>query len=275
MRNKERWIKSLLIGAIVSGMHVFLASFFQNEKFQEALGPSILFQTDLYLPALFFVGWLIYTLLTYSYFLVDFRMPGPKGIKVTQFVMCELLIWLLYGSEPLPHIVGSDWIVTPLKLIILFMVQGKFLKLFLARERLMYRPKPFFYPRGLAVFSLVFALFRLVSYAGFDIYSLDDTQLIISLTWSATMGLGIGLSFSVLQRFLLRQDRQGKTIQFALIFFALNSIGYHAFVVLRYDVGLPDIIIRSSMDILAVWLATYIVVNWQVEEGSAVSASGS
>lgn len=275
MRNKERWIKSLLSGVVISGVRVILASFFQNEEFQEALGPSILFQTDLYLPVLFLVGWPIYTLLTYSYFLVDFRMPGPKGIKVTQFVMCELLIWLLYSSEPLPHIVGSVLIVALLKTIILFMVQGKLLKLFLARERLMYRPNPFFYPRGLAVFSLVFALFRLISYAGLDIYSLDDTQLIFSLTWSAAMGFGIGLSFSVLQRFLLRQDRQGKTIQFALIFFALNSIAYHTFNVLRYDVGLSDIIIRSGMDILAVWLATYIVVQWQIEEGSAVSASGS
>lgn len=270
MRNNERWIKSILIGAIISGLRVLLTSWFPNGTVQAILEPSPLYKTGLYLPILFFIGWIIYSLMTYSYLLIDFRMPGPKNFKVYQFVLCELLIWLLYSSEPLPHIIGMDWLVTPLKHMILFLVQALLLKLLLARERLMYQPKQLFYPRGLAIFAIIFALFRLVSYVGFGIYALADSQLIFSITWSLTMGFAIGLCFSVLQRYLLRQDRKGKASQFSLKFFALNSVGYHLFFILRYDISLADIITRSGIDILAVWMAAYIVVNWQVEEGTPV-----
>lgn len=271
MRNKQRWLRSLLIGLVMAVVHVLLVILFPNESIQAILEPSYFYQNDLYLPAIFIVGTMIYSLMTYSYFLIDFRLPGTKAMKSMQFFLCQAIIWLIYSSEPLPHIVGIEAVITPLKLIVIFMVQALLIQYFIARERLMYQSKPFFYPRSLAIFTLVFGLFRLVSYVGFDIYALEDSQLMISVTWSLVMGCGIGLAFNVLQRYLLRQDRVGKVKQFTLMFFALNSIGYHLFILLRYNVDIVDVLTRCGLDILAVGLASYIVIHWQVEEGSKVS----
>ena len=86
------------------------------------------------------------------------------------------------------------------------------------------------------------------------------------------MGLAIGLSFSTLQRYLIRQDQKGKANLFSLQFFALLSIGYHVFIILSYDVSWLDMITRCALDIFAVWLATFIILYFQINEKSELSS---
>lgn len=269
MRNK-RWIYSAFIGSVMSLLHVLMEMWFPNPSFQAILEDGFAVQQGFYYPLLFVIYLVIYTVLTYAYYLVDFRLPGPKGTKATMFVISELLIILVYGAEPMPHIVDSDWVINPLKAILIFMVQGQLIYRLLARQRLMYKPKPFFYTRGLHVYIAVFAIFRFMSYMGLGIYGPEDKQLPAAILWSGILGLAIGLSFGALQRYITRQNQLGKTNQFTLGFFMWLALTNYGMMYLQYNVGLLDFIARVGMDILAVWLATFIVLHWQINERTPV-----
>lgn len=269
---RKHWINSIVIGGAMASLLVVMTLWFTNPSFQAILEPSFFFKQGLYPILLFLLSWLFFTLLTMFYERIDFRLPGSKGFKATLYVISELLIIFLYVSEPLPHRVDLDWILNPLKLLILFMLQGKLIQHLLVRERLMYRPKPFFYTRGLLVYMITFILFRLIIYLGFNGYQVPQSHLGISVMWSGIMGLAIGLSFSTLQRYLIRQDQKGKANLFALQFFALLSIGYHVFIILSYDVSWLDMITRCALDIFAVWLATFIILYFQINEKSELSS---
>ncbi|WP_419971468.1 hypothetical protein [Aerococcus viridans] len=271
MRNRnKRWLYSGFIASVMSLLHVMLEMWFPNPSFQAILGDGLAVQQGFYYPALFIIYLVIYTFMTYAYYLVDFRLPGTKGTKVTLYVISELLIFLVYRAEPMPHLVEMDWVINPIKAILIFMVQGQLIYRLMARQRLMYKPKPFFYTRGLHVYILVFAIMRLVAYLGLDIYGPDDGQLPVAILWSGIMGLAIGLSFGAIQRYIIRQNQIGKTNQFALQFFAWIAVGNYAMVYLRYDVGIFDLLARLGLDIAAVWIATFIVLHWQINERTPI-----
>ncbi|MCZ0717540.1 hypothetical protein [Aerococcus kribbianus] len=268
---KQRLLHSAIIGGLMAALFVVFSLFFANASFQAILANSVFVETGTYYPLLFLGAWLAFSVMTYHYFLIDFRLPGPKSFKATLYVVSQLLILLLYVSEPLPHRVDLDWLVNPLKLVILFMVQGKLIQSLLARERLMYRPKPFFYPRGILVYMLTFTLFRMLTYWGLDGYQASHDMFGISLMWTLSMGLAIGLSFSTIQRYLLRQDQKGKSQAFALSFFASYSIAYHAYMLLTYQLSWWDMVSRCALDVFAVWLATWIILYFQINERQEIT----
>lgn len=271
MRNRnKRWLYSGFIASVMSLLHVMLEMWFPNPSFQAILGDGLAVQQGFYYPALFIIYLVIYTFMTYAYYLVDFRLPGTKGTKVTLYVISELLIFLVYRAEPMPHLVEMDWVINPIKAILIFMVQGQLIYRLMARQRLMYKPKPFFYTRGLHVYILVFAIMRLVEYVGLDIYGPDDGQLPAAVLWSGILGLAIGLSFGAIQRYIIRQNQIGKTNQFSLQFFAWIAVANYAMMYLRYDIGIFDLLARLGLDIAAVWIATFIVLHWQINERTPV-----
>lgn len=267
---KKRLIYSAFIGSVMSLLHVLLEMWFPNPTFQAVLEDNFLVNVGLYYPALFLVYFIVYFFMTFAYYLIDFRLPGTKGSKAILFVISELIIFMVYRAEPLPHLLEVDWIVNPIKVILVFMLQGPLIYRLLARQRLMFKPKPFFYTRGLYVYVAVFALFRYVSYMTLDIYGPEDSQMAVAVLWSGVMGLAIGLAFGALQRYIVRQNRMGKTNQFALRFFAWIAVANYAMMYLRYDIGMIDFIARVGLDVLAVWLATFIVLYFQINERTPV-----
>lgn len=267
----KRFLTSGVIGGVLATVFVLMQLAFPNPSFQVILAPSFLREQSAYPIVLFGMFWVIVTLLTHSYHLIDFRLSGSKNFKAILFVVSEMLIILLYVSEPLPHRVDLDWLLNPLKLCVLFLIQGKAIQLFMARERLKQLPKPFFYTRGLLIYMITFSLFRMVTYVGFGGYQMDSQHVGLSLFWALTMGLAIGLAFSALQRFFIRQDRKGKAQCFTFGFFALMSVGYHLFMILTYDVSWGDMFMRCCLDILAVWLATTLILYFQIDEKAPLS----
>ena len=94
MRNRnKRWLYSGFIASVMSLLHVMLEMWFPNPSFQAILGDGLAVQQGFYYPALFIIYLVIYTFMTYAYYLVDFRLPGTKGTKVTLYVISELLIF--------------------------------------------------------------------------------------------------------------------------------------------------------------------------------------
>lgn len=267
IQNKRRLL-SIGIGGLMALFLVILTLWFSNPSFQAILAASIFVKQGTYPLLLFLFSWLVFSLATYAYTKIDFRLPGSRGFKTTLFVISELLIVLLYVSEPLPHRIDLDWVLNPLKVILLFLFQAKCIQYFLAEERLMYRPKPFFYTRGLSIYMFSFTAFRLVTYVGLDGYQLPDGQIGASLSWSLAMGFAIGLAFSSVQRYLIRQDKKGKTLLFTFYFFAVFSIGYHTYLGLTYQIAWFDLFSRCSLDIIAVALATWIVLYFQIDARS-------
>lgn len=269
MRNK-RLIYSAFIGSVMSLLHVMLEMWFPNPSFQAILKNGLAVQQGFYYPVLFIIYFIVYTMLTFSYYLIDFRLPGPRKVKALLFVISELIIILVYRAEPMPHLIQTDWVINPIKTLLIFMVQGPLIYRLLSRQRLMFKPKPFFYTRGLYVYALVFAIFRLIAYTAFGVYGPEAEQLPPAILWAGIMGLAIGLAFSALQRYIARQNQMGKTNQFTFQFFAWIALANYAMLYLRYDIGIVDFIARMGMDILAVWLATFIVLHWQINERTPV-----
>ncbi|MDK6233946.1 hypothetical protein ACX3VT_02230 [Aerococcus sanguinicola] len=228
-------------------------------------------------PAPFATGWpywlyfvlimgLAFTLMTKAYDLIDLRLPGNAFYKTVVYVACELLLWLLYTAEPLPHLDLASLTINLLKGFIIFLVQYQLIRRYLATERYHYQRKAFLYWRGIAVFTASFAVFRTLGNLAFDLYQLPRNLMAFSILWASLMGFALGLVFCFLQRYLSKQDKKGKTFQFSFNFFSPLVISYHLFLVLSYDLDAVGILIRIGLDILAVLVASWIVSQWQIDE---------
>ncbi|KAA9293141.1 hypothetical protein QP168_06630 [Aerococcus urinae] len=266
----KRWLRIALIGIVMSALQLVFDLFLPNPSFQGILPPSPLLESGNYPILAFLVGWLVFTLMTAGYELIDLRLPGTKRYKTWVYLACELVVFILYLCEPLPHRLPVDYFLNSLKAVLVFMVQGALIEKLLATKRQHYQRKPFIYNRALLVYTLSMVIFRFFAYRGLDIYSLGDDNLTISLGWAAMLGLTMGGVFCVLQRYLRRQDKKGKNYQFTWGFFAPAVLAYHAFFALRYEIALVDVVSRAGVDIMAVFLATWIVLHWQIDELAGV-----
>ncbi|AMB99377.1 hypothetical protein AWM75_04945 [Aerococcus urinaehominis] len=265
--SKNRILVSLLIGGLMAASLILVQQVFPSPTFQAIFPTSPLLKSPWFIPLSGFLYTLFFSLISYGYDLVDLRLPGSSQFKAGLYVACTGLIWLVYVSEPLPHIQGADWLLNPLRLVFIFTIQYLLIKNWLARPKGAYRPKPLLYLRGLWVFIVTVVVFRYIAYMAFGVYAMPNQALYTNIIWSFSLGLAVGLVFTILQRFLRRQDRSGKVKQFTS-FFAVNCLGYHLAYFLHYQVDLLEFAVRIFLDILAVALASYIVVNFQIEHPS-------
>ena len=270
----KRWIKIVGIGLVMSLLHLFLFRMFKSPSVQGYLLPSRWIQTGSYDKVAFGIGWIGFTGMTAGYEWLDLRMPWKKTGKTVAYVACEWMLWCLYACEPLPHRLPIDSLLEVLKALLLFITQGVGIVLLLAREGKDYQRKPFIYGRAIVVYMEALAIFRLFAYRGLGIYGLDLGMTYLSLMWAVLLGAGVGLVFCLLHRYFKHQDKWKKTLVMTWGIFAPVVATFHSLFALIFQLAWIDILGRIGLDILAVWLATWIIVQWQVDQWIGADSTG-
>ncbi|MDO4670984.1 MAG: hypothetical protein Q4A67_05870 [Aerococcus sp.] len=263
---RKRLLRYLLIGLITSGLMVILFYWFKNPTFQGVLAPNPLLTSGLSPWLALIVGIPLFTWLSSAYDIVDRRLPGSKNTKAIFFSLLQGILLVLYITEPLPHRLLADYALNTVKVTLLFVIQAFILQGLLATERYQTGKRPFIYWRAICVYAITFLVSRWINYALIGVYAEPDAFISASYTWAVLMGVTIGLVFCSIQRYLTKQQRTAKALQFSLRFFAPLCVSYHVLFGLYYHISWGNLISRTALDILAVVVASFIVMQWQVNE---------
>ncbi|MDO4680779.1 MAG: hypothetical protein Q4A55_05970 [Aerococcus sp.] len=263
---RKRLLRYYLIGAVTSVLMVILFHWFKNPTFQGVLAPNALEASGFSPWISFFVGIFLFTWLSSAYEIVDQRLLGSKNTKAIFFSVLQGILIILYITEPLPHRLLADYSLNTIKIILLGVIQAFMLQGLLATERHHTGRRPFIYWRAVLVYAISFLIMRWVSYVLIGVYAEPETLLAVSYTWAALMGMTIGFVFCAIQRYLSKQQKTAKAFQFTLRFFAPLSVSYHVLFGLFYQLPWGDLVARCFLDILGVLIASFIVMQWQVNE---------
>lgn len=263
---RKRLLRYYLIGTVTSALMVVLFHWFKNPTFQGILQPNALVASGLSPWVCFVVGIFLFTWLSSAYEAIDRRLLGSKNTKAIFFSTLQGILMVLYITEPLPHRLLADYALNTIKVILLFVIQAFMLQGLLASERHLSGRRPFIYWRAVLVYAISFLVLRWISYVLVGVYAEPGTLLGVSYTWAALMGITIGFVFCAIQRYLTKQQKTAKALQFTFRFFAPLSMTYHVLFGLYYQVAWADLIARSLLDILSVLIASFIVMQWQISE---------
>lgn len=262
----SRNLRYLLIAGVLSAVLLLFVYQFQNPTFQAILP----FRGWLGQPWFIAVFWVIGTLLFYSiassYEIIDLRLPGNRTYKALFFSLSQAMLLILYLVEPKPHLLGTDYFLNIMKVLLLFVIQAFAIKTWLATEHHQSARRPFIYWRAILVYAISYLTFRWIAYAAVGIYAEPDNQLAVSYIWVALMGGMIGFVFCMIQRFLSQQKKFPKAVQFAGRFFFPLCLSFHVLFGVVYQISWADIIARIVLDTLAVFVASLIVMHWQIDE---------
>lgn len=256
----------LLIGALLSVFLLLFVYLFKNPTFQAVLPLRDWLGSPLFMVVFFMIHTLLFFGVSSSYEIIDLRLPGSRTFKAIFFSLSQAILMILYISEPKPHLLGTDYFLNIVKLLLLFMVQAFAIKTWLATEHHQSARRPFIYWRAILVYAISYLTFRWIAYAAVGIYTEPDNQLAVSYIWAALMGGMIGFVFCMIQRFLSQQKKFPKAVQFAGRFFFPLCLSFHVLFGVVYQIIWADIIARIVLDTLAVFVASLIVMHWQIDE---------
>ncbi|MGX7347898.1 hypothetical protein [Aerococcus vaginalis] len=256
----------LLIGALLSVFLLLFVYLFKNPTFQAVLPLRDWLGSPLFMVVFFMIHTLLFFGVSSSYEIIDLRLPGSRTFKAIFFSLSQAILMILYISEPKPHLLGTDYFLNIAKLLLLFMVQAFAIKTWLGTEHHQSARRPFIYWRATLVYALSFITFRWIAYSAIHIYAEPEEHLAVSYIWATLMGSAIGFVFCMIQRFLSKQQKFPKAVQFTGRFFFPLCLSFHLFFGMIYQISWSDVLARIILDTLAVFVASLIVMQWQIDE---------
>lgn len=261
----RRYQKQVGLGFILAFLEWALLVFLPQPAVQGVMLKQPLMQQPLLYSACFLlVMTLLWSLVLRAYDDFDLRLTGSRRDKASTYTVVCSFIWLLYLMEPLPHQTQLILVVSLLKCLLIFMLLRLLIQKFLASDRYPYKRKAFIYGRALFAFSFCYTCGRLLQYLGLNTYSLETPSNIFAIFWAMVAGLGWGLVFCYLQRYAKKQDKIGKVFIFTFAYALPLLVTYHAQLYFHYDWPLSDLWLRVMIDTLALGLAAYWTVQWQL-----------
>lgn len=260
------FIKLFLIGFITTIFRVLL-QFTIPPGDQTVLKPSIFVENGSF-PLIFLIyATLAYTSIAALSLLFNQKVGGKRISKGLKFSIIYSLVWTVYLFEPLPHCVGANLIqlisypiIDSLALLLLGLLVGKFLFTNSLESKQSLSNKSFY---NILSITVLFTFGRIVQYKLFSIYSTFDQSPYQSILWTLITGIIIGCMFNYLYPTIIAKSPFLESIVFGFILFGVNLFFFNFFIPLVFNSDVPDLFLRTFIDILSVTVGAFIAFRFK------------
>ncbi|HIZ20716.1 MAG TPA: hypothetical protein H9674_07640 [Firmicutes bacterium] len=220
---------------------------------QVVLAPSI-FARNGTMPLTFTVyGIFAYSLIASLFLLVRKQMGGNRVWQGLKYGLSCCFVWIVYLLEPLPHVTGMDRITYPVADSLALIVMGLLLGwLFGNPAQRANREKRAFPALPVLAVTGCFLVGRMIQYLLFGIYSSFDEKPLETVLWCLLTGIALFCVMDWLDRYVDSGGRIKRALILGGLLFGVDLALFNFFMPLVFAADIPDLILRTCIDILAV-----------------------
>ena len=220
---------------------------------QTVLAPSVFAQNGTMPLAFTVYGIFAYSMIASLFLIIRNRMSGNRVLQGLKYGLSCCIVWIVYLLEPLPHVAGIDRITYPVADSLALIVMGLLLGWLSGNpaQRADKEKTPFPILPVLAVTGGFFAG-RMIQYLVFGVYSSFDEKPLETVLWCLLTGIAISCVMAWLNLYIQSENRMLQALILGVLLFGVDLILFNFFMPLVFDADIPDLILRTFIDILAV-----------------------
>lgn len=222
---------------------------------QTVLAPSIFAQNGT-MPLVFTVyGIFAYSLIAALFLLIRDRMVGNRILQGLKYGLVCCAVWIVYLLEPLPHVAALDRITYPIADSVALIIMGLMLGwLFGKSKRSADWQKTAFPVLPVLTVTVCFFAGRMIQYLIFDTYSSFDEKTLETVLWCLLTGIAISCVMVWLNLHISNGNRIKRAMILGCLLFGMDLILFNFFMPLVFSTDIPDLVLRTFVDILTVTL---------------------
>lgn len=220
---------------------------------QTVLAPSVFAQKGTMPIAFTIYGFFAYSLIAALFLLTRKRMGGNRLWQGLRYGLACCAVWIVYLWEPLPHVAPLDRITYPVADGLALIVMGLLLGWLFGQTRphvKKRRLKPLAFP--VLIITLCFIAERLLLYCVAGIYSSFPEKTVETLLWCLLAGFVIACAMAWLNRYVGGGSRINRALILGGLLFGMDLFLFNFFMPLVFAADIPDLVLRTLTDILAV-----------------------
>lgn len=200
-------------------------------------------------------GIFAYSLIASLFLLVRNRLGRNRILQGLKYGLSCCAVWVVYLLEPLPHVAVIDRITYPAADSLALIVMGLLLGWLLGKPKYLAGLQKTAFPI-LPVLTVTACFFagRMIQYLIFGIYSSFDEKPLETVLWCLLTGITISCASAWLSLHISNGNRVKRAMVLGCLLFGVDLILFNFFMPLVFDADIPDLILRSFIDILAVTL---------------------
>lgn len=222
---------------------------------QTVLAPSVFAQNGT-MPLVFTVyGIFAYSLIASLFLLIRNRLGGNRILQGLKYGLSCCVVWIAYLLEPLPHVAAIDRITYPAADSLALIAMGLLLGWLFGKTKYSAdRPKTAFPILSVLTVTSCFFAGRMIQYLILDIYASFDEKPLETVLWCLLTGIAISCVTAWLNYYISQGNRGNRAMILGCLLFGVDLLLFNFFMPLVFDADIPDLILRSLIDILAVTL---------------------
>ena len=207
------------------------------------------------MPMVFCIyGVFAYSIIASMFLLIRDTLSGNRLLQGLKYGAACTVVWTVYLWEPLPHVAPMDRITYPLADSLALLVMGLLLGAFFGNDGY---GKPLRRERVFNIISFIsvsacFISGRIVQYFVFDIYSSFAERPFETVIWCLITGAAISAVLTWLNGHVRTDSVTGRTVILGLLLFGADLLLFNFFMPLVFDADIPDLILRTAVDVLTV-----------------------
>ena len=247
------WLKIILIGFVTTVFRI-IGQMLIPEGSQDVLLPSVFVENGM-LPIVFLAyGTFAYGVIAAMFLLIRHSVLGHRISQGLKYGISCCFVWVIYLLEPLAHAAPIDRITYPLVDGIALLILGALTGLLLGTDHVkaMSTSAKRVNYIAIAAITLAFTAGRLLQYVVFGTYSMFIEKTAETLIWVIAAGLVISGVISWLWMYVPKRGRWRNAIILGGIMFGADLALFNFFVPLVLSADIPDLIVRTVMDTVAV-----------------------
>lgn len=220
---------------------------------QTVLAPSVFAQNGTMPFAFTVYGIFAYSLIASLFLLIRSRLGKNRILQGLKYGLACCVVWIVYLLEPLPHTAPIDRITYPIADSLALIIMGLLLGwLFGNPGSSANRQKNGFRLLPILAVTSCFLAGRMIQYLIFDIYSSFDDKPAETVLWCLLTGAAAACVMAWLYRYISRGSRIKQAGILGCLLFGVDLFLFNFFMPLVFAADIPDLILRTLIDILAV-----------------------
>ena len=251
-RTIKNILKILLVGLVTTVVRIIGQLSIPAGK-QTVLAPSVFAQNGTMPLAFTIYGICAYALIASLFLLIRGQLGGNRILQGLKYGLSCCVVWIVYLLEPLPHVAPLDRITYPVADSLALVVMGLLLgRLFGNPAQRTDKVKPHFLILPVLTVTACFFAGRMIQYLFFDIYSSFDAKPLETALWCLLTGAASSCVIAWLNLYVHNGNRIKRALILGGLLFGVDLILFNFFMPLVFDADIPDLTLRTFIDILAV-----------------------
>ncbi len=220
---------------------------------QTVLAPSVFAQNGTMPLAFTVYGIFAYSLIASLFLLVRKQMGGNRVWQGLKYGLSCCAVWIVYLLEPLPHVAPLDRMTYPIADSLALIVMGLLLGwLFGNPAQRADKAKPPFPILPVLTVTACFFAGRMLQYLIVGIYSSFVGKPLETVLWCLLTGAAISCVMAWLNLYIRSGGRIKRALILGGLLFGVDLALFNFFMPLVFAADIPDLILRTCIDILAV-----------------------